>query len=138
MAEHAKLRAMIEDVRVAAEHAHNGEAMRRELRARIDRLHVALRAHNRREEELLRGILVHVDAWGAVRMEIMSEEHVAEHVELCAMVMDAKVTSHSAILDGTLGATLDHVLKHMGREEIAFLGEDVLRDDSVIDQQFSG
>jgi hypothetical protein len=136
--EHAKLRGLIEDVREAARLARGSEAMRRELHTQMERLNIALRAHNRHEEELLKGILVTIDAWGAVRAEILSEEHVAEHVELCAMITDAKATSHSAILDGTVGSLLDDVLKHMSREEIAFLGEDVLRDDDVIVLQVDG
>jgi hypothetical protein len=136
--QHAKLRGMIGEVRRAVRCAHESEAMRRELGACIAGLSLALRMHNHREEELLRGILVTVDAWGPVRAEIMSEQHVAEHVELCGVLLDANVTSHRAVRDGVLDAGLDRVLEHMAREEIAFLGEDVLRDDSVVVQQFSG
>jgi len=136
--QHAKLRGMIGEVQRAVGCAHESEAMRSELRACMDRLSLALRTHNHREEELLKGILVTVDAWGPVRAEIMSEQHAAEHVELYAVLSDANVTSRTAIVDGVLHAGLDRVLEHMAREEIAFLGEDVLRDDSVVVQQFSG
>jgi Hemerythrin HHE cation binding domain len=136
--EHARLRGMIGEVREAAANAPRVEATRQELRSRIQRLHTALRAHNCREEEILKDFLANVDAWGAVRVEIMGEEHIAEHVELCAMLLDVKLTSDSAILDGTLDAALDHVLNHMSREEIACLGEDVLRDDGVVEEQMSG
>jgi|ERR1019366_1192107 hypothetical protein len=135
--QHADLRAMIGEVRRAVRCAHESEAMRCALRARIESLSLALRTHNHREEEILRGILVTVDAWGPVRVEIMSEQHVAEHGELYG-VLHANVTSHTAVDDRVLDAGLDRVLEHMAREEIAFLGEDVLRDDSVVVQQFSG
>jgi hypothetical protein len=136
--QHAKLRAIIGEVRRAARCAHESEAMRCELRACIDGLSLALRTHNHREDELLRGILAAVDAWGPVRAEIMSEQHVAEHVEIYTVFLDVNVTSHTAVGDGVLDAGLDRVLEHMAREEIAFLGADVLRDDSVVVQQFTG
>lgn len=112
--------------------------MRGELRACLDRLSLLLRAHNGREEELLREILSTVDAWGPARAEIMGEQHVAEHAELSAILGDAKATSDTAIADGGLVLALDRLLEHMVREEKAFLGEDVLRDDSIDVDQFSG
>ena len=136
--QHASLRAMIEDVRWVAGRARESDGMPGELHDHVRRLALAFRAHNRREEEVLKGFLVTVDAWGPVREEIMSEEHVAEHVELYAALVDMNMTSRSAIAAGALAAGLDRVLDHMAREEIAYLGEDVLRDDGVMMNQFSG
>jgi hypothetical protein len=66
----------------------------------------ALRRHNSREEVLLRDITV--DAWGAARDRVMTEEHVQEHAELYAAIVG------------------------IPREEQLFLGEDTLRDDGVV------
>jgi hemerythrin HHE cation binding domain-containing protein len=136
--QHASLRAMIEDVRWVAGRAHESDGKPGELQDHMRRLALAFRAHNRREEEVLKGFLVSVDAWGPVREEIMSEEHVAEHVELYAALVDMNMTARSAIAAGALAAGLDRMLDHMAREEIAYLGEDVLRDDGVMMSQFSG
>ena len=136
--QHAKLRVMVEAARRSVGHADESEAGRDELRACMDHLSLGLRAHNGREEELLRGILLTVDAWGPVRAEIMGERHLAEHAELSAILVDAKATSDTAIADGGLVLALDRLLEHMSREEKAFLGEDVLRDDNIDVDQFSG
>jgi hypothetical protein len=136
--QHAKLRATIEEARRAVVHAHESDSMRGELRSCVGRLGLGLRTHNRREEELLEGILFTVDAWGPERAEIMSAQHVAEHTELCTVLVDASATSDAAIVDGVLVAVLDQLLEHMAREEKAFLGEDVLRDDGIVVDQFSG
>ena len=136
--QHATLRGMIEDVRRSACHPHESDAMRSDLHDHMRRLAVAFHVHNLHEEDVLKGLLTTVDAWGPVRQEIMSEEHVAEHVELYAALTDMSMTSRSAIVDRPLVAGLNRILAHMAREEIAYLCEDVLRDDGVIVNQFSG
>jgi hypothetical protein len=76
--QHTNLRQMIEEVRGLAQ---DSKPTGGELRARVDELGEMLREHNRREEELLRGILATIDAWGPIREEIMREHHVTEHRE---------------------------------------------------------
>jgi hypothetical protein len=68
----------------------------------------------------------------------MSEQHVAEHAELGVVFADANMTSDAGIAGGVLLAVLERLLEHMACEEKAFLGDDVLRDDGVVVDQFSG
>jgi hypothetical protein len=136
--QHAGLRTMIEEARQAMGRAHESESMRGELRACVGRLSLGLRIHNLREEELLQGILSGVDAWGPARVQIMTEQHVAEHAELGVVLTDANATSDAGIAGGVVLAVLERLLEHMACEEKAFLGDDVLRDDGVVVDQFSG
>ena len=138
MEQHANLRLIIDEARRAVGRARESVSMRADLRACVGRLSLGLRTHNLREEDLLARILSTVDAWGPARAEIMNEQHVAEHAELCAVLVDANATSDTGIGDGVLVAVLDRLLEHMACEEKAFLGEDVLRDDGAVVDQFSG
>lgn len=134
---HAALRRMIRETCNVAERAQQSDLPREELHALAVRVADSLRAHNRREEELLRGIIVAVDAWGPARDAVLSEEHVNEHDELEAVI--ALADSESDVAGAAcLIAVLNRVLDHMTREEKAVLGEDLLRDDAVVIDYFGG
>jgi Hemerythrin HHE cation binding domain len=132
LSQHANLRETIEQVRRGAGCVQGNDQMRAELRIRVGRLSKSLHEHNRREEELLRGFLATVDVWGPVREQVMNEEHLAEHVELCSAFVDATVVSDWWIPEGTLIDVLDRVLEHMAREERLFLSRDLLGDDTAV------
>ncbi|HXX67970.1 MAG TPA: hemerythrin domain-containing protein [Polyangiaceae bacterium] len=139
LGQHADLRRMIEEVQRSVrqiQQAQNAE-LDRELPARVQALARALREHNLREEELLGNILPTIDAWGSVRKEIMEEQH-AEHEQFTAALVASETWGDPARGRETLMATLARVLEHMEREEKAFLNETLLRDDSVVADQFSG
>jgi hypothetical protein len=138
LCQHAELRVMTEQVRRAVERVQGNDEMRAELRACVGRLSKSLREHNRREEGFLRGFLSTVDAWGKVREQAMNEEHDAEHIALCSALVDASAVSDRGIGDGLLIRVLDGVLEHMAREEILFLGEDVLGDEGAVVVHFGG
>jgi hypothetical protein len=125
---------MIDQVRSASLRPRAGPSGRQELDERVERLSFHLRAHNRREEELLRGMLATVDAWGPVRVEIMDERHAAEHADLLEGI--AKIGSSSTFEDRVIW--LERLLMHMAVEEHDFLTADVLCDDSVVVDQVSG
>jgi hypothetical protein len=128
LAQHQRLRAMIEDARGAIERDPMGQPEDDDGPAAcLSRLASALQDHNLCEERLLKTFLLTVDAWGPVRAEVMGERHVAEHEEL-----------HAALAMPTfkpepVRRLLTRLVEHMVREEQAFLGEDVLRDDVVVD-----
>ena len=133
LAEHAELRALIEQTRSAIDRRLTHEpAESHGLAARIDCLASALHAHNEHEERLLNGFLATVDAWGPARAEIMNERHAAEHKELHAELLDASLDLER------VAAILDGLLEHMQYEEQAFLNEDVLREDSIVINAFGG
>jgi hypothetical protein len=127
-AQHAHLRALIEELRLAM--WANGD-----IASPLEKVASALHAHNHREEELLRGILLTIDAWGGARAAIMGEEHLMEHEELAALVSaPGRLGEGHAALE----ETLNRVLGHMAREEKIFLNEALLQDDTVVVEQFSG
>ncbi len=128
--EHGRLRSLVDGVRRTDAAASGDPARREELRAAVVQLADELRRHNLREEELLRGIIPSVDAWGKVRKEILDEEHVSEHRELYGALL--------GVQRGSLAAVLDRVLAHMEREERTVFAEDVLRDDVVVVDHFGG
>jgi hypothetical protein len=133
LAQHMQLRELIAEARTAIGRVPMGQPEDDDGPAAcLSRLASALHAHNRCEESLLKGVLVTVDAWGPVRAQVMNERHAAEHAEL-----------HGALLDTTLdpehvGRLFDRLLEHMGSEERAFLGEEVLRDDAIVIDAFGG
>jgi hypothetical protein len=135
-AQHAELRRMIEAVRESASEepaARSGP----DLRSRLDELSRSMREHNRREEELLGDVLPTIDAWGSVRRDIMTEQHVSEHGELAAALDDVGPLSEDNECRALL-STLDRVLEHMAREEKAFLSDPLLREDAIAAGQVSG
>jgi hypothetical protein len=136
LAEHAQLRGRIDEVRSAALRL-RGRERRLALRSAVDRLARELHDHTQNEEQLLRGLLRHADAWGPVREEIMDERHLAEHRDLSAVAVEAIVMSDTSAETGVLSGLLDRILEHMDREEIVILGEDVLGDGKTSDQ-FTG
>ena len=136
--QHVALRAKIDATRIAAERWKGGAPSREELRSCLAVLADGVRAHNRREEELLRDVIPSADAWGPARAEVMQETHVEEHRDMYEALIDA-----GAAADATTGVPpviklLDKMLEHMKREESSFLGADVLRDDAVTPDFFGG
>ncbi len=133
LTQHAELRALIERVRAAVgQGSMNEPEGDTALVAWVGRLARALQAHNACEEELLKGILATVDAWGPARAEIMDERHTAEHKELHAELVDASLDRER------VRQLLDRLLTHMAYEEKSFLNEDVLREDSIVINAFGG
>jgi hypothetical protein len=106
-------------------------------RAHLLRLADALRAHNLREEVLLKDLVLGADAWGAARVAIMIEEHIQEHTRLCQALDQAPYTPVEPIVSGILAA-IEEIRAHMDREEAAFLNESVLCDDIIVVNQADG
>jgi hypothetical protein len=96
-----------------------------------------LRAHNLREEVLLKDLVLGADAWGAARVAIMIEEHIQEHTRLCQALDQAPYTPVEPIVSGILAA-IEEIRAHMDREEAAFLNESVLCDDIIVVNQADG
>jgi hypothetical protein len=134
MAEHARLRTKIAEVRRVAELWQEGKEG--DLRTPLVALTDAIHMHNAREEDLMANLLPSVDAWGPARAEVMREEHGLEHGALFTSLVvarDASATSPSYVLD-----LLERLLSHMAREEEAFLGVDVLSDEEHEPDHFGG
>jgi hypothetical protein len=136
--QHAALRDQVGATCAVMDRWMRGEPLREEARACIARLTEALRAHNRQEEALLKDIVKTIDAWGPARVEIMGEEHVKEHDELYAALMNATLGTDARSCALSIVKLLDRLLDHMAHEEKTFLGEDVLSDDDTFVDAFGG
>jgi hemerythrin len=112
---------------MCADRARDGASVVQDLPSAIRLLVDAVRRHNQREEHLLRDLIPTVDAWGQMRAEIMTDEHVHEHNLLHRTLLGTP----SELAGPDISQLLDRLIQHMAREEEAFLNERVLRDDVV-------
>ncbi len=135
--EHARIRTMLDVTLTIAKGMGASAPGRGDLQACVVRLADALRAHNRREEELLRDFIASIDAWGPTRAAIMADEHKREHDRLDAALSGVPRTPIEFAAAGII-ALVALIRQHMDREEEAFLGEDVLRDDLIVTNQSGG
>lgn len=138
LGQHANLRTLIEAARKAASLWRTGQVASKELHERLRLLAETSHAHSEREELLLRGVIPTVDAWGAVRADIMDEEHLLEHRELSAALSRADTLVDPVGAASAVLLCLDQMLGHMEREEKAFLNEKVLNDDFMPADAFGG
>jgi len=135
--QHRQIRALMDVALTVAEAARVGAPGRCDVQECVVRLADALRSHNQREEALLRDLITSVDAWGSARAAIMTEEHAREHDRLDAALLGVPFTPIEFAAAGIV-ALVGLIREHMDREEAAFLGEDVLRDDFVVANQSDG
>lgn len=131
LTQHANIRTLIAAIRRTADSATRGADVGEALREALERLDLVLREHNAREEALLGAIIPTVDAWGPARAEIMGEAHRREHQELVETLCGMPVTPIEFAGAGAQ-ALFDRLLAHMESEEKVFLGDDVLKDDTVV------
>lgn len=115
-----------------------GEARRDALHEALGALADATLAHNAHEEDLLKEIIPTVDAWGPARADVMYEQHRLEHQALHAAILRSREHQRVEAMCADVDDLLARLAKHMAREEEAFLGEDVLRDDSLLLNYFGG
>ena len=126
--QHAEIQAQIEETREAAA---GSDAQRQ--RGCLARLANMMHLHNAAEESVLRAILPTLDAWGPVRQKTMLDEHVAEHAELYATLVEASGTTDPAAASGSIVKLLDQMLVHIAHEEREFLGAELLTDEMLCD-----
>jgi len=121
--QHDALRAIMErcDELIAA--FESGRDTTVELTREVARLRIAFDSHNRFEEQLLRPVLLDIDAFGSVRYERMLDEHVGEHRAMRDQLAAGTV--------GELHAVIAMLRAHLAAEERYFLTSRVLRDDVI-------
>jgi len=136
--EHTILRDILEEIEQAL-----GEMTRRvtgalgRLRASLRTLHDAFLRHLHHEETVLRPLLADVDAWGPARVESMDEEHRAQRTALAQLIR----LRLDEDLDRTVEVIEDFVCRlrtDMDGEERHALSEEVLRDDIIVIDTFTG
>jgi hypothetical protein len=128
--QHAEIRAGVKAVRAMMRRMPSEAVKVEKLRTALAELAGRVEAHNRQEHDLLHEFLSTVDAWGAVRNEIMDETHDKEHAEIQDALGKAAGALDGEILSRVAGA-FDLLEEHMRLEEKTFLGADVLRDDDA-------
>jgi Hemerythrin HHE cation binding domain len=129
LAQHAALRAEIEEARRGAERWKQGDWSRERMQACLQHLAAELRAHNACEERLLREVIPTIDAWGQARSDVMTEVHLDEHRNLCAGLIGSTISRDAERGSATILLLLDAMVDHMNHEENIFLAADVLTDD---------
>jgi NADPH-dependent ferric siderophore reductase len=123
MAQHAKLREMMERCEALADEADANGDPSIQLTREVAKLRLAFDAHNQFEEQLLRPVLLAQDAFGEVRIAQMVDQHVGEH-----RVIRSRL--HSWVT-GELREVIENLRAHLEAEERYFLSARVLRDDLV-------
>lgn len=129
--EHGVLSATLHETASAAKRWQAGQDARNELHGCLGRLLEQLRAHNIHEEELLRDIVPTIDAWGKARAEKMLSEHHIEHAALQQTLIDASTTADVEVAVRAVLDFVEELTEHIALEEKAFLGTDILNDETV-------
>lgn len=123
MAQHAKLREMMDHCEELADEADATGDPPIQLTREVAKLRLAFDAHNAFEEQLLRPVLLEQDAFGGVRIDHMIEQHVGEHRAIRGRL-------HSWVTE-ELREVIANLRAHLDAEERYFLSARVLRDDLV-------
>ncbi len=122
-AQHDALRGMMDRCEELAGELDAGRMGPLQLTREVARLRLAFDAHNTFEEQLLRPVLIEGDAFAAVRIDRMIEDHVGEH-----RTMRARLTSTET---SELRDVVETLRAHLDAEERYLLTAKVLRDDLV-------
>jgi hemerythrin-like domain-containing protein len=135
VAQHARLRELILNVREAAEAV--ARSARKDAVIRAAALLDAVLAfggelteHLAMEENLLGPVLERIDAWGPVRLELMRVEHTHQRSVVEMLRRDRSLGPHD-LAERALQLT-DAVLCDMEIEDRDLLAENVLRDDTIV------
>ena len=130
-AQHARLRKTIEAARATARHALATGGSGSELQAAVILLERELLAHLYDEEKLLEPVLAKIDAWGAVRAELLRAEHTHQRAVLAVLTGERAWPAITVVAGRTL-ALCDDLLTDMEFEERELLNDKLLRDDFIL------
>ena len=122
-AQHDALRGMMDRCEDLADELDAGRMGPTQLMREVARLRLAFDAHNQFEEKLLRPALLDGDAFAAIRIERLVEDHVNEH-----RAMRQKLASSETVV---LRDVIETLRAHLEAEERYLLTAKVLRDDLV-------
>jgi iron-sulfur cluster repair protein YtfE (RIC family) len=133
IAQHEQLRGLIARMRSAAGRllSADGEGavqLLQELRCAVDELQANFYAHLLTEEAILEPILLRIDAWGPIRLDLLRAEHSHQRAVLAAL-RSAEVDAYSVARRAA--ALAEELLVDMDAEERDLLAPELLRDDPV-------
>jgi iron-sulfur cluster repair protein YtfE (RIC family) len=126
VAQHDCLRAHLDRCSGLARRLRCGERVHLELDAALADLRLDFADHNQTETALVRPLLHDSPNWGALLVDRMLEEHVAEHAAFWKLLAGtaADVAAH-------MDELVDELDAHMAAEERTFLSPAVLRSDVI-------
>jgi iron-sulfur cluster repair protein YtfE (RIC family) len=130
-AQHARLRVTVEIARNAARHALARGGAAGELQTAVLTLQRELLAHLAEEEKLLEPVLREIDAWGAVRVDLLRAEHAHQRAVL-AVLTGHQAWPAGAVVAGRTLTLCDDLLSDMEFEERELVNDRVLRDDLIL------
>jgi hypothetical protein len=136
--EHSVLRDELDDVRTLLDDV----AVRRT--GAVSRFHHRMRGfydaflkHIAHEDSLLRPVLAVIDVWGPARVEKMDDEHRQQRATIAALTSLDPGADLEGYLD-RIRAFVTEVEDDMAAEERECLSPDVLRDDTIVIDSFTG
>lgn len=126
LAQHERLRLLLETcTRLAKQHS-AGEAVTAELDEALGQLRDEFADHNRTESEVVAELLAGPATWGSMMVDRMVEEHVAEHAAFWELLSG----THAEVAE-RIGELAEELDAHMSAEERTFLSPLTLRDDVI-------
>jgi hypothetical protein len=136
--EHSVLRSELEDIVTLLGDAavHRTDAAPR-LHHRMKAFYDAFLKHIAHEDSLLRPVLADIDAWGPARVEKLDDEHRQQRATIAALA----ALDPGQDMDGYLGRVkvfVREVEKDMADEERECLSPEILRDDTIVIDTFTG
>jgi hypothetical protein len=121
LAQHDRLRALLEDAQALARRFLAGEAVAATLDGALGELRIAFDEHNHFEARLLEPMLRCTDEWGPLRIARMVEEHTEEH-----RVFTTFLARRVSEVAPELSDFAEEIAAHMEAEERTFLSPKVL------------
>jgi iron-sulfur cluster repair protein YtfE (RIC family) len=126
LAQHDQIRVQLNRCSVLARRMLEGEPVHIELDEVLAQLRDAFAEHNASETELVRPLLRGSPNWGALLVDRMLEEHVAEHAAFWELLAGSAVDVAARMDD-----LVDELDAHMVAEERTFLSPLVLHEEVI-------
>lgn len=126
LAQHERLRLLLDTCTRLARQQRDGEPVTGELDQALAELRDEFADHNQMETAVIADLLQGPAAWGSLLIDRMLEEHVAEHAAFWDLLSGTRAEVAERI--GELAEELD---AHMSAEERTFLSPMTLRDDVI-------
>lgn len=138
LGEHAGLRKRLDAIEAGLKTLSEGQPEPlAQVRGLFKALLEAFLRHVEHEEALLKPILLDLDAWGPVRLKEMEKEHEEQRAQVTALLALDPLAPVATWVTQMRGFT-ERLRADMAGEEHDFLDPDVLRDDSIAVDPFSG
>jgi iron-sulfur cluster repair protein YtfE (RIC family) len=131
LAEHDELRNRLAHIRRLAISIEKGERVadaEERLRAHLGGLRDALLEHIRREDFALFPLLRGDEAWGEQRVNLLEQEHAAEHKVILAAMQEARAMRGPRRLAAAARMLARELTAHLEEEEVYLLAPELLRE----------